>query len=224
MIIERRVYEVVPGKVREFVDLVEHEELGMLGPRISHIIGYYCTEVGAIDQVIGIWRFASFEERETCRREFRGHVNFPALAPRLLPLLRGQFCQIQMEVPLDQPAARCGAVRPPTTPRDTVHAPWRRDVLVEETITTVAPGKMPHYVDALAGAEPSARQHPGHAPIIGCFVSDIGQLNELTVLRRVADWPAARSRLDGEEIPGEMQAMMVSRTSRLLCPVPFFRM
>jgi hypothetical protein len=93
MFVEKRIYNLKPGQVHRFLEYVEKEELDMIGQRVNNIIGYYYSEVGELNQVIGMWKYDTLEERAAGRAAFHQHPNFPALADKMLPLMVSQNSQ-----------------------------------------------------------------------------------------------------------------------------------
>jgi len=69
MIVEERIYTLVPGKAGEY--LKNYEELGLPVqlPILGNLIGYFTTEFGPLNQIIHIWGYDSFEERTRRRAE-----------------------------------------------------------------------------------------------------------------------------------------------------------
>jgi hypothetical protein len=56
MIIDHRTYELQPGRLRDFLALYEKEHLG-------HLIGYFSTEVGNVNEIVHIWGYADLADR-----------------------------------------------------------------------------------------------------------------------------------------------------------------
>jgi len=69
MIVEERIYTVQPGKVAEYLKNYEEKGLPVQLPILEHLIGYFYTDFGPLNQVIHIWGYDSFEERTRRRAE-----------------------------------------------------------------------------------------------------------------------------------------------------------
>src|SRR3954462_12669095 len=67
MIIEMRTYNCFPGKAQEYLKLFEAEGYNIQVPIFGNLIGYFFTEIGPINQIIHMWGFESFEDRERRR-------------------------------------------------------------------------------------------------------------------------------------------------------------
>jgi hypothetical protein len=69
MIVEERIYTLVPGKTAEYFKNYEELGLPVQLPILGNLIGYFATEFGPLNQVIHIWGYDSFEERTRRRTE-----------------------------------------------------------------------------------------------------------------------------------------------------------
>jgi len=67
MIVEERMYTMHPGKLPEFMEIYEKEALPLLRKYLEKQIGFYITEVGVQNQIVHMWAFDSFEDRERRR-------------------------------------------------------------------------------------------------------------------------------------------------------------
>lgn len=69
MIVEERIYTLLPGKTGEYFKNYEELGLPVQLPILGNLIGYFATEFGPLNQVIHIWGFDSYEERTRRRAE-----------------------------------------------------------------------------------------------------------------------------------------------------------
>lgn len=67
MLIEQRVYTVVPGKLRDYLAVYEREGVQVHVEILGHWLGCYVTEVGPLNQVTHLWGFTDFEQRSQRR-------------------------------------------------------------------------------------------------------------------------------------------------------------
>jgi len=59
-----REYTLHAGKMSEYLRLYEREGLALQREILGHMVGYYATEVGpAVNQVVHLWAYESFEDR-----------------------------------------------------------------------------------------------------------------------------------------------------------------
>jgi hypothetical protein len=68
MIVEERIYTLVPGKVSEMVKLYGEEGLALQQRYLGKFIGYFSTETGNLNQVVFMWGYDSLDDR-AARRE-----------------------------------------------------------------------------------------------------------------------------------------------------------
>jgi len=69
MIVEERIYTLLPGKTGEYMKLYEEFGLPVQLPILGNLIGYFATEFGPLNQVIHIWGYDNLEERTRRRGE-----------------------------------------------------------------------------------------------------------------------------------------------------------
>ena len=69
MLVEERIYTVLPGKAGEYLALYEAEGLPVQLPILGNLVGYFMTDFGPLNQVIHMWGYDSFEERTRKRAE-----------------------------------------------------------------------------------------------------------------------------------------------------------
>jgi hypothetical protein len=69
MITELRTYTTKPGRAGEFVKLYEAMALPLQTRYLGGLIGFYVSELGALNQVIHLWRYQSLADREARRAQ-----------------------------------------------------------------------------------------------------------------------------------------------------------
>ena len=67
MIIEHRTYTVAHGKMRDYLKRYEREALPIQLRHLGGLAGCFVSEIGTLNQVVFIWRYDSFAEREARR-------------------------------------------------------------------------------------------------------------------------------------------------------------
>ena len=67
MIVEMRTYTLKPGTVPEYLRLYEEKGLRVHREILGNLIGYFTTEIGDINQVVHLWGYSSFEDRQQRR-------------------------------------------------------------------------------------------------------------------------------------------------------------
>jgi hypothetical protein len=68
MLVEERLYTLQPGAVAAFFELYEQPSVReAMAPMLSNLIGYYSTEIGPLNMIVHLWRYADWAERERVR-------------------------------------------------------------------------------------------------------------------------------------------------------------
>jgi len=69
MIVEERIYTLQPGTVPLYLKAYAEEGLAIQQPILGHLIGYFHTDFGPLNQVVHLWAYDSHAERERRRKE-----------------------------------------------------------------------------------------------------------------------------------------------------------
>jgi len=103
MIVEQRTYTTHPGKVREYFELYESEALAIQRRILGRLVGYYRSEIGALNQVVHMWAYEDLVERERLRAELLADPAFQAYFRKVSPLLVSQESRILVPAPFFTP-------------------------------------------------------------------------------------------------------------------------
>ncbi len=88
MIVEMREYTLHAGKVPEYLQLYEREGLSIQREILGQLVGYYATEVGpAVNQVVHLWAYETFEEREQRRARLAADPEWQSYVRKMRPML-----------------------------------------------------------------------------------------------------------------------------------------
>ncbi|HSW20910.1 MAG TPA: NIPSNAP family protein [Ramlibacter sp.] len=88
MIVEMRTYALHPGQQGGFMKLMEHEGIAIERRILRRMLGFYTSEIGALNQVVHLWGYESFEERQERRAALAADPQWAAFVPKVLPLIR----------------------------------------------------------------------------------------------------------------------------------------
>ena len=55
MIVDHRTYELQPGRLRDFLALYEKEGLPVQAKHLGHLVGFFTTEIGNVNEIVHIW-------------------------------------------------------------------------------------------------------------------------------------------------------------------------
>jgi len=83
-----RSYVLRPGALPEFMRLMGSEGIDIERPVLGDMLGFYSTEIGTINKVIHLWRYASFEDRQQRRAQLAASPEWVAFVPKVLPLIQ----------------------------------------------------------------------------------------------------------------------------------------
>jgi hypothetical protein len=100
VIVEMREYTLRAGTVPEYLDLYEREGLAIQREILGHLVGYYTTEVGpAVNQVVHLWAYESFEDRTARRARLAKHPGWQAYLQKMRPMLVAQCNRLLRPAP-----------------------------------------------------------------------------------------------------------------------------
>jgi hypothetical protein len=67
MFVDHRTYTTPNGRMQEYLERYEAVGLALQRRYLGHHIGCYVSEIGALDQVVHLWGYASMADREARR-------------------------------------------------------------------------------------------------------------------------------------------------------------
>lgn len=67
MIVDVRTYTLVPRKLAKYVELFQAHGLPVMQRHGLVLIGYYTSQIGALNQVVHLWRYDSLADLERKR-------------------------------------------------------------------------------------------------------------------------------------------------------------
>lgn len=103
MLVEQRTYTLHPGKIRDYLSLYEAEALAIQLRILGRMVGYYRSEIGALNQVVHMWAYTDLREREQRRAELLADEGFQRYVHRMLPMLVSQESRILAPAPFFSP-------------------------------------------------------------------------------------------------------------------------
>ena len=100
MIVEMREYTLRAGTVTAYLELYEREGLAIQREILGHLVGYYTTEVGpAVNQVVHLWAYESFEDRLERRERLAKDPGWQAYLQKMRPMLVAQCNRLLAPAP-----------------------------------------------------------------------------------------------------------------------------
>jgi hypothetical protein len=67
MLVDLRRYTIVPGQLKAYLALYEQYGLPVQRRHVGDPLGYFISEVGTLNQVVHLWGYESFEDRQRRR-------------------------------------------------------------------------------------------------------------------------------------------------------------
>ncbi len=98
-IYELRTYHVTVGKMAEVVKLYAGEGWPALQKHPQKLVGYFTGDVGALNQLVHLWRFEDDADRRAFWAGVMSDPDFQAFAAKLRPLLQSQNNQLMTAAP-----------------------------------------------------------------------------------------------------------------------------
>ena len=77
MFYEERIYTILPGRMAEYMK--NYEELGLPVQRevLGTLVGFFHTEIGALNKVVHIWGYDNLDDRLEKRARLANHPDWP---------------------------------------------------------------------------------------------------------------------------------------------------
>ena len=98
-IYELRMYNVIVGKMSELVDLYKTEGWAALQKHPKKLVGYFTGDIGALNQLIHVWKFDDDADRRAFWAGVFGDAAFMAFAKKIRPLMLSQENKLMMAAP-----------------------------------------------------------------------------------------------------------------------------
>jgi hypothetical protein len=94
MLVEMRTYTFMPGAVAKFMAIYQEKALEIQRKTLGHLVGYFTTEIGSLNQTVHLWGYDSLDDRQRRRAALAADPNWQAFLAEILPLLMRQESQI----------------------------------------------------------------------------------------------------------------------------------
>jgi hypothetical protein len=99
MIVEMRTYTLQPGAAATYIKNYQEEGLAIQRPILGHLVGYYSTEIGPLNQVIHMWGYETFEDRLVRRQKLFADKGWLAYVEKVRALIVSQETKILIPAP-----------------------------------------------------------------------------------------------------------------------------
>lgn len=98
-IYELRTYDIIVGKMSEVTELYKREGWPVIARHPSRCIGYFTGDVGAMNQLVHLWKFEDDQDRRDFWAGIFSDPDFLAFAGKLRPLIASQQNKLMMAAP-----------------------------------------------------------------------------------------------------------------------------
>lgn len=98
-IYELRTYTVVVGNMAAVTDLYKTAGWPALAKYSKNLVGYFTGDVGALNQLVHMWRFEDDADRRAVWAAIYGDAEFMAFARQLRPMLASQENKLLLAAP-----------------------------------------------------------------------------------------------------------------------------
>ena len=98
-IYELRTYAVIVGKMSELVGHYKNEGWPALAKHPPKLVGYFTGDVGALNELIHVWKFDDDADRRAFWAGVYGDPDFMAFAAKIRPLIREQSNKLMLSAP-----------------------------------------------------------------------------------------------------------------------------
>ena len=87
MFYEIRTYRLKNGAIPEYLSLVGEEGIAIQKKHLGNLVGYFSSEIGAINEIVHIWGFATLDDRQARRARLAADPDWQAFLPKIRDLI-----------------------------------------------------------------------------------------------------------------------------------------
>jgi hypothetical protein len=98
-IYELRTYSVIVGKMSDVISHYKNEGWPALSKHPQKLVGYFTGDVGAINELIHVWKFDDDADRRAFWAGVFADPDFLAFAAKIRPLMREQNNKLMLSAP-----------------------------------------------------------------------------------------------------------------------------
>jgi hypothetical protein len=86
-ILDERTYAIQPARVRDYLDLYVAEGMAIQVGHLGDLVGWFTTDVGVVNEVVHMWRYADMGDRERRRAAMEADPAWQAFRAKAAPLV-----------------------------------------------------------------------------------------------------------------------------------------
>ena len=87
MLYEMRTYRLQTGALPAYLRIVGDEGIEIQKGHLGHLVGYFYSEIGPLNEIVHVWAYAGLDERETRRAALAADPLWQAILAKIMPLI-----------------------------------------------------------------------------------------------------------------------------------------
>ena len=87
MIYEMRTYRMKVGAVPAYLEIVEQEGIEVQKNHLGHLVGYFLSEIGPLNEIVHIWAYVDLVDRDRRRKALAADPRWRAVLSKIMPLI-----------------------------------------------------------------------------------------------------------------------------------------
>ena len=87
MIYEMRTYRMKVGSVPAYLKLVEDEGIEVQRGHLGQLVGYFTSEIGALNEIVHVWAYADLVDRAQRRARLAADPRWQEFLPKIQALM-----------------------------------------------------------------------------------------------------------------------------------------
>jgi hypothetical protein len=99
MIVEERIYTLKIAGAAEWFKAYEAEGMKIQLGHLGHMVGYYTTDIGMLNQVVHLWAYSDLKDRQDRRAQLAADKSWQAYLAKILPLIQTMESKILVPTP-----------------------------------------------------------------------------------------------------------------------------
>ena len=105
MIIDHRTYNVIPGKINDFLSIYQNQGWPLQQKYLGDCSGWYVSmDIGELNQVIHLWAYKDLADRAERRAKLNADADWHKYLGAAMPLLQRMDNKIVSPAPFYTPA------------------------------------------------------------------------------------------------------------------------
>lgn len=89
MIVDHRTYDMIPGKLPEFLKIYEEMALPLQTKYLGAPVGWFVSmDIGELNQVVHMWKYDDLTDRAARRAKLAADPNWGAYIKAAMPLIQ----------------------------------------------------------------------------------------------------------------------------------------